>query len=78
MNQGELILEFKWNGYLIPLIDCFAIAGGGIEAPGFYCVKRCLIQPRITAAGFYFDRTGCAVTFHQHPQHHHALFIESL
>lgn len=72
------VLQFKGNGYLIPLLDGFSIDGGWIEAPGFYGIGRCLVEARKTAGGFYFDEPGCAIATDLHTQNHSPLFIQSL
>ena len=71
------ILQFKGNGYLIPLFNRFAVDGRWIEAPGFYGINRCLVQARVITGRFYFDVPSRAVGFDLNTQNYGALFIQS-
>src|SRR3982074_896410 len=71
----ESFLEFKRNRNQKPVRGRLSIAGSWIEAPALHGGFRRLVQQRIAAGGFYFYLAGCAVGFHEYPQHDRTLFL---
>ena len=72
--HGGSVGRFEGDRNFVGFVDGFAVDRGGGEAPSFYCISCCAIEPREATGGFYFHVACATVALHHHREYHCALF----